>query len=131
MFNFKRDKKPLSMKSLISREMYISRRKIFVGMRYLTPVAQKMLGEFLAEDTIDKMPYMKKVFECSSFSLALAANAKTWFYNQYGINPAIGIVWTANHAFNFCVMHDYKIRYIEPQTDRQIYPSGKKVFAQI
>ena len=126
-----RKKRPETLKNVLSRRMHLSRRKIFVGMQYITPVTSKQVGEFLVQDPVDKMLYKKGVFECSSFSLCLAANAKVGFRNKYGINPAIGIVWTEKHAFNFYMTPEYRIRYIEPQTDREIWPTEKMVFVQI
>jgi hypothetical protein len=117
--------------------MHLSRRKIYIGTKNPKPVTSKQVGAFLAEDGLDRIQYIPTVFECDGYGLALAGRAKLWFAEECGINPAFGIVWTAKtseenaHALNFYVRREYAIIYIEPQTDLQVFPSGKNVFVLI
>ena len=126
-----------NFKTILSRKMHISRRRIYIGTKNPKPVTSKQVGRFLVQDGLDRVPYISTVFECDGFALALAGRAKLWFAEEYGINPAFGIVWTAKtskekaHAFNFFVLPEYRIRYIEPQTDREIFFSGRKTFVLI
>ena len=128
---FKKRKRPKTLRTVLSRTIHLSRRRIYVGMQYITPVTSKQVGEFLVQDMTDKIKYAKGVFECASFALGLAANAKRRFYAKDNINPAIGICWTKKHAFNFYITPEYKISYIEPQTDRVMFPTEKIIFLQI
>lgn len=126
-----------SFKTRLSREMRLSRRKIYIGTKNPVPITHKQAGSFLVQDVIDKLQYRPQIFECDGFALALAGQAKIWFAEKYGIYPAFGIVWTNKtfdkeaHAFNFYVSPSFRITYIEPQTDLQIYPGGRKTFILI
>ena len=132
-----RKKRPLSLKTCISREMHLSRRKIFVGDKYLHPIPSKEMGEFLAIDTTDKVAWMKKVTECNTFALYLRANAKRWFTHYYGWNAAVGTLWVKkyknlpSHAFNFHIDPKYRFHYVEPQTDAKVYLDKRKVIMVI
>jgi len=134
MFKSRR-KKPRTMRTVLAREMHLSRRKVNVGTRLIKPITGSMMGEFLVADMTDKVPYIKNVYECDSFALTFVGNAKVWFAKRFGINPAIGIVWEDRdpepHAFVFYVIPTYKVRYIDPQLDRHIFPTGRKIFALI
>ena len=134
MFKSRR-KKPKTMRTVLAREMHLSRRKVNVGTRLVKPITEKMMGEFLVADMTDKAPYIKNVYECDSFALTLVGNAKRWFAEHYNINPAVGIVWEDRdpepHAFVFYLIPTYKVRYTDPQLDRQIFPTGEKIFALV
>ena len=126
-----------NFRTVLSREMHIPRRKINIGTKNPKPITSKQVGVFLAEDGLDRVQYVPTVFECDGYALALAGRAKLFFAEEYGINPAFGIVWTAKtstekaHAFNFFVLPGYAIRYIEPQTDLQVFPSARNIFVLI
>ena len=132
---FKRKERPRTLRTVLSKEMHLSRRKIFVGTKAVKPITGNMMGEFLVHDMTDKAPYIEDVFECDSFALAVVGNAKVWFAKEYGINPAVGIVWERRepvpHAFVFYVIPTFNVRYIEPQTDKETLPSGRKMFALV
>lgn len=133
----KRRKRPKSMKTLISREMHISRRNIYVGTQHLTPITEKDFHEFLAVDTTNKGVWIKGVQECDHFALYLLTAAKKWFVAKLKKNAAVGMVWRAGtasqqeHAFNFVITEKLQIRYFEPQTDKEIFPTGRKLFVYI
>jgi hypothetical protein len=133
----RRKRKPKNMKTLISREMGISRRHIYVGTQRLEFVKEKDFHEFLVADMTDKEKWIENVQECDHFALYLLAAAKKWFIKKFGKNMAVGIVWRAGtaslrgHAFNFIVNEELKIRYYEPQSDREIFPVGQKLFVYI
>ena len=135
MFQTKR--RELTFKRFLSREMQLSRRKIYIGTKDPTPITPKQAEAFLVQDVVDKLQYLSGVFECDGFALALVGTAKVYFARKYKINPAFGVVWTDKtatekaHALNFYVTLKYQIFYIEPQTDLQIFPSGRKVFVLI
>ena len=130
-------RRELNFRTILSRKMHISRRKINIGTKNPKPITSKQAGIFLAEDGLDRVQYAPTVFECDGYALALAGRAKLFFAEEYGVNPAFGIVWTAKtstekaHAFNFFVQPKYAIRYIEPQTDLQVFPSARNIFVLI
>lgn len=125
------------MKTLISREMRISRKNIYVGTQYLTPIKEKDFHEFLVVDTTDEEKWIEKVQECDHFALYLLSSAKKWFVKKYSKNAAVGMVWRAGiaaqrgHALNFIVTPELKIRYFEPQEDKEVFPVGRKLFVFI
>lgn len=127
------------MKSLLAREMRCSRRKIYVGDAYLAPIKNINFGRFLVKDATDSMEYIENVCECNFFALNFVRNAKRFFMDEFGINAAIGMLWTIktwrkeSHAFNFYIRHDMKVRYIEPQTDQEVFLTNdeKVIFVYI
>lgn len=125
------------MKTLISQKMHMSRRKIYVGTQYLTPIKEKDFHEFLVADMTDKNTWIEDVQECDHFALYLLAAAKKWFVAKYRKNAAVGMVWGAGtasldgHAFNFIVTPELEIRFFEPQDDREIFPDERKLFVYI
>jgi hypothetical protein len=132
-----RQRQPKSMKTLISNEMRMSRRHIYVGTQYLTPIKEKDFHNFLVADMTDKIKYEEGAWECDAFSLYLLSSAKRWFYNKYKKNAAVGMVWLAGnggergHALNFIVIPKLKVRYFEAQNDREVFPAGRKLFVLI
>jgi hypothetical protein len=128
----KLSKRQKSMKYVLARAMHCSKRKIFVGDRYLKPISTKAMGEFLVVDATDELEWKKNVLECNLFALYLRANCKKWFGRQ-GLNVAVGTVWVRSsskkvgHAFNFYVLPSMEIRYIEPQTDAEIFLDERRV----
>lgn len=120
-------RRPKTMKSLLSRKLPCSRRNIYVGDKFLTPVTDTDFRRFLVTDETDLRKYRSGIFECNLFALNLVVNAKNWFLKEYGINAAVGMLWTKktsyreSHAFNFYVTPiDFYVRYIEPQTDKRV-----------
>lgn len=126
----KRKKRQPTMKTVLSRQMHCSRRKINVGDKYLTPITSKAMGAFLVADKTDELKWKKGVLECNTFALFFRANAKRWFLNQ-GLNVAIGTIWThptrnkVGHGFNFYVTPGMKVIYIEPQSDKEIFLTAR------
>lgn len=126
----RRKKRQPTLKTLLGREMHCSRRKIYVGDKYLAPVTSKAMGEFLICDETDELEWKKDVLECNTFALFFRANAKRWFLDQ-GINAAVGTIWTYKtwkevaHAFNFYLLPTWKVIYIEPQTDRERFLNAR------
>jgi hypothetical protein len=108
-----------------------------VGTQYLTPITEKDFHEFLAADMTDKAKWKEGAWECDAFALALLASAKRWFFNKYKKNAAVGMLWRAGiggergHALNFIVNEKLEIRYFEPQTDREVFSVGRKLFVLI
>lgn len=133
----RRKRNPRSMKTLVSRKMHISRKNIYVGTQYLTPVKEKDFREFLAADKTNKGAWIERVQECDHFALYLLTAAKKWFVAKYKKNAAVGMVWGTGiayprgHAFNFIVTPELEIRYFEPQDDREIFPVCRKLFVYI
>lgn len=140
MMKFKRrKKKPKNMKSLLSKELHCSRRNVYVGDKFLTPVTDKDFGRFLVEDRTDSREYRKNVFECNLFALNLVTNAKNWFLEEYEINAAVGMLWTkktthiVSHSFNFYVTPKLNIHFVEPQNDLKLFLEnfGRAIFVYI
>jgi hypothetical protein len=125
------------MKTLLSREMRMSRRHIYVGTQYLTPVKEKDFHQFLVVDATDKLKWIENVQECNHFGLYLLAFAKKWFVIKYKKNAAVGLLWMIEkgaqrgHALNFIITPELEVRYYEPQTDREVFPVGRKLFVLI
>jgi hypothetical protein len=130
-----RRRRPKNMKTLISREMRMSRRNIYVGTRRLEPVHEKDFHRFIVADMTDKEKWIKGVQECDAFSLHLLSNAKKWFVREYKVNAAVGMAWInkapRGHAINFYVTPEYKIRYVEPQNDKEIFMTTNAFFVYI
>lgn len=133
----KRRKRPKNMKTLISREMHMSRRNIYVGTKHLTPIKENDFRQFLVADMTDKAKWEEGAWECDAFALNLLASGKRWFYKKYKKNAAVGLLWRdgiagqRGHALNFIVTPALKIRYYEPQSDAEVFPSGRKLFVLI
>jgi hypothetical protein len=127
---FKRKKRPLTLKTLLSRQMHCSRRKINVGDEYLSPVTPKAMSKFIIYDKTDELEWKRNVLECNTFALFFRANAKRWFLNQ-GINAAVGTIWTyptraeVAHAFNFYLVPPLYVIYVEPQTDKERFLNAR------
>ncbi len=68
---------------------------------------------FLAINEIDKMSYKKEEFDCDDFATALWGD----FSKPPFSGLTIGLVWTNVHALNLVITDDYKILFLEPQTD--------------
>jgi hypothetical protein len=117
--------------------MCISRRNVFVGTQYLTPIREKDFHEFLVKDSTDKEKWIENVQECDNFGIYLLSNAKKWFVKKYKKNAAVGLLWRGGiagqrgHALNFIVTPELKVRYFEPQSDREVFPVGRKLFVLI
>jgi hypothetical protein len=85
----------------------------------------------------DKATWKEGAWECDAFALHLLSSAKKWFYKKYKKNAAVGMLWRAGiggargHALNFVVTPEFKIRYYEPQTDREVFPVERKLFVLI
>ncbi len=116
--------------------MHCSRRRINVGDKYLTPITAKAMGEFLVADKTDELEWKKGVLECNTFALFLHSNAKRWFLNR-GINAAVGQIWvypasgSIGHAFNFYLLPELTVAYIEPQEDTRCSLDGRVQFVLI
>ena len=125
-----RKKRQPTLKTVLSRRMHCSRRRINVGDKYLTPITSEAMDKFLVYDKTDELEWKKGVLECNTFALFLRANAKRWFLNQ-GINAAVGTIWTyptrteVGHAFNFYLTPELKVSYTEPQTDRERFLNAR------
>jgi hypothetical protein len=125
------------MKTFLSREMRMNRRHIYVGTQYLTPITEKDFHQFLVVDMTDELKWKEGAWECDAFGLNLLAAAKAWFYNKYKKNAAVGLLWMIEkgaqrgHALNFIVNEKFEIRYFEPQTDKEVFPVGRKLFVLI
>ena len=110
--------------------MHCSRRRINVGDQYLTPITSKAMDGFLNYDKTDELEWKKGVLECNTFALFFHANAKRWFLNQ-GINAAVGTIWTyptreeVAHAFNFYLLPEWYVNYLEPQTDKERFLNAR------
>jgi hypothetical protein len=132
-----RRRRPKSMKTVLSRALHCSRKNIYVGTQYLTPIKEKDFHEFLGGDMTDELKWKEGAFECDAFALNLLASAKRWFYNKYKENAAVGMLWRAGiggergHALNFILTEKFQIRYFEPQTDREVFPVDRKLFVLI
>jgi hypothetical protein len=115
------------MRSVLSKELRCSRRKIFVGDKFLTPITEKNFGVFLLKDATDLRKYQPNIFECNLFALNLVTNAKNYFLNGYDVNAAVGMLWVAKtsyteaHALNFFVNPSLSIHVIEPQNDLEVF----------
>jgi hypothetical protein len=106
-----------------------------VGTQYLTPIKEKDFHRFIVADMTDKEKWIKGIQECDAFSLYLLSSAKKWFVREYKVNAAVGMAWIKKtprgHAINFYVTPDYKIRYVEPQNDKEIFMTTKAFFVYI
>lgn len=126
----KRKRRQPALKTILSRQMHCSRRRINVGDEYLAPVTSKAMGKFLVYDNTDELEWKKGVLECNTFALFFRANAKRWFLNQK-INAAVGTIWTyptrteVGHAFNFYLLPSLRVIYVEPQTDRERFLNAR------
>lgn len=122
-----RRNRPKTLKNVLSKELKCSRRNIYVGDKYLTPVTERNFGCFIIRDSTDLRKYQPNLFECNLYALNLVTNAKNYFLNAFGINAAIGMLWVAkttqkeSHALNFFLNPALSIHIIEPQNDMEVF----------
>lgn len=115
-------KREQTLERVLSKQMGCSRRRIEVGDRRLSPVTKKDMGEFIVADRTDELKYKDGILECNTFALLFWAGAKRWFLAK-GLNAAVGMIWTyptrgrEAHAFNFYLLPELQVVYIEPQSD--------------
>jgi len=68
---------------------------------------------FLAVSQVNKIPYTAESMDCDDFARAL--------WGEFGKPPwsglAIGLVWTEVHALCYVITEDWKLLWLEPQTD--------------
>lgn len=118
-----RRRRPKTLQNVIKKELRCNRRNIYIGDKHLDPIPDKDMHAFLAYDHTENGNYCKEIWDCDNFSLQFAAAAQRYFAPK-GINAAIGIIWTAKHAFNLSVNQDYKVVLWEPQSDSRCFLDG-------
>jgi hypothetical protein len=68
---------------------------------------------FLAVSQVNKIPYTAESMDCDDFAAAL--------WGEFSKPPwsglAIGYVWTEVHALNCVITEDWRLLWLEPQTD--------------
>jgi len=82
------------------------------------------MTEFLVFDETDNKDWKKDIWDCDNFALQFAAAAQRYFAPR-GLNAAVGIIWTKEHAFNWYLNPNMEVHYIEPQTDTKIFLTGR------
>jgi hypothetical protein len=71
------------------------------------------IAYFVAVSQIDKMQYKPEEMDCDDFARALWGEFAAPLWSAL----AIGLVWTDVHALNICITEDWRLLFLEPQTD--------------
>jgi hypothetical protein len=87
---------------------------------HFDPISNKAMTEFLAFDNTNFKEWKEDIWDCDNFSLQFVAAAQRYFTLR-GLNPAVGIIWTDKHAFNFYINLKMEVYFIEPQTDSKTF----------
>lgn len=92
---------------------------------YLTPLDDAK--EIIKNSAIDRYTWVEERFDCDDFAHVLKSNFAEAAYKDGKRRAAhcFGIVWgslPSSHAINWMVNDDYKLRFIEPQTDAIFLP---------
>ena len=120
----RKSKRQKSLKYVLARAMHCSRRRIFVSDPHFDPISNKAMGEFLVYDDTNNQDWKKDIWDCDNFAIQFMAAAQRYFA-QRGLNAAVGIVWTGEHAFNWYLNPNMEVHYLEPQNDSKIYLTGR------
>ena len=69
----------------------------------------------------DKLIYTPNIFDCDDFSLVFASTiAYSAFESMYKIQPAFGIAWSSNHAYNVFICNNGRTYIYEPQNNNVV-----------
>lgn len=92
---------------------------------YCPPLANAK--EIISNSEVDRNTWVEEKFDCDDFAHVLKAHfAEAAYQNGERRKPhCFGIVWGLlpdNHAINWMVNDDLKLRFVEPQDDRVFRP---------
>jgi hypothetical protein len=100
--------------------MHCSKRRIYVADPHFDPISNKAMTEFLVFDNTNSKEWKEDIWDCDDFSLQFKAAAQRYFAIR-NLNPAVGIIWTDKHAFNFYLNKNREVHYLEPSTDAKTF----------
>lgn len=87
----------------------------------------KQAQKIIKRSSVDRKKWIKEKFDCDDFALVLKADfAKVAYKNAEIDSPyCFGIVWgdlPHPHALNWMINDDWKLRFVEPQSDEVYFP---------
>lgn len=125
----KRNKTP-TLKSIIRKATGCASRNIYIPDKHMDLVNEKDAKYFLSLDVIDREPYAKELFDCDDFARNVYNNARNYGLRVLGKNWAWAEIWVRGHALNLYVTEDFKVHFIEPQTDKETTIHTRTVFVK-
>ena len=133
-----RKRRPPTLKKILSKELPCSRRRIHVSDKYMNPVTDQAVREFIAQRTDYMVPSnpQDENPDCDDYALAFHKDAKDWFRKKK-INAMVGEIWTyatkkeEAHAFTYSVKPNYKVTFWESKTGRMRFLNARVELAII
>lgn len=88
----------------------------YISDNYFHTTDLQTMEKLIQLSPIKLKKYTKEKFDCDDFSFSLMG-----LYRLFIPNLAVGIVWSKDHAYNFCICKEERgigLYYIEPQTNK-------------
>ena len=125
----KRNKTP-TLKSIVRKATGCASRNIYIPDKHMDLVNDSDARHFLSLDVIDKKTYEKEMYDCDDFARNVYNNARNYGLSVFGKNWAWAEIWIQRHALNLYVTEDFKVHFIEPQTDKEATFKQKTIFVK-
>lgn len=125
----KKNKAP-TLKSIIRKATRCASRHIYIPDKHMDLVNEKDAKEFLQQDHIDHEGYIPELWDCDDFARNLYNNARNYGLKVREKNWAWAEIWIRGHALNLYVTEDFKVIFIEPQTDKETTIHTRTVFVK-
>ena len=119
-------KKQPTLKSLIKKATHC--RNIYIPDKHMDLVNERDAKEFLEQDHIDHGSYIPELWDCDDFARNLHNNARNYGLKVKKLNWCWANIWIRRHALNLYVTEDFKVVFIEPQTDEETTIEAKTIF---
>lgn len=123
-------KKNPTLKSIIRKATRCSSRYIFIPDKHMDLVNENDAKEFLAQDLTDREEYVAEWYDCDDYARNVYNDARNYGLDILGKNWAWAEIWIQRHALNLYVDEDFKVHFIEPQTDKEATFKQKTIFVK-
>ena len=123
-------KKKPTLKSIVRKATRCSSRNIYIPDKHMDLVNEKDAKEFLAQDLTDREPYVKELFDCDDYARNVYNNARNYGLRIKEMNWCWAEIWIRGHALNLYVTQDFKVIFIEPQTDKETTIHAKTIWVK-
>ena len=104
---------------------YTNASNIRISDNYFTITDLKTMKNIINFSPIKFRKYQTEIYDCDDYSFGFMGLMRFIIPNF-----AVGIVWTHNHALNFCIIQNKELYFIEPQTN-EIYKPSKNIKIQL
>ena len=125
----KRNKTP-SLKSIVRKATGCASRHIYIPDKHMDLVNESDAREFLSLDMTNRNPYVADVYDCDDYARNVYNNARDYGLRVLGKNWTWAEIWIQRHALNLYVDEDFKVHFIEPQTDKEATFKQKTIFVK-